>query len=142
MWIQITKDIETKMIFTRNAVQCENRYKTILKRKVLSVKNNQPSGAKQIKVDFEEALNKIKAIGDSLEPEILQGPGRIVEKSAASTSSNSQAQKKKKTMSISETLLEIQKNKEEKRERRHQEKLDLLRTIITSLSRPNSENNK
>jgi len=44
------------------------------------VKNNQQSGAKRRRVEFEEELNKIKAIDDSLEPEILQGPGKIIEK--------------------------------------------------------------
>ncbi|EFN80753.1 hypothetical protein EAI_12993, partial [Harpegnathos saltator] len=33
MWIQISQDILTELNIERNAVQCENRYKTILKRK-------------------------------------------------------------------------------------------------------------
>lgn len=44
------------MNIIRIATQCENRYKTILKRKKTNayMKNNQQSGAKRIKVEFEE----------------------------------------------------------------------------------------
>ncbi|XP_050452128.1 uncharacterized protein LOC126851831 [Cataglyphis hispanica] len=80
MWIQISNDIATELNIVRSSVQCENRYKIILKRKMQSVRNNQQSGAKRTKVEFEDELNKIKAIDDSVEPEILQGPGKIIEK--------------------------------------------------------------
>lgn len=39
--------------------------------------------------------------------------------------------------SISETLLQIQKDKEEKREKRHKEKLEILRTFMTIFSKSN-----
>lgn len=149
MWIQISNDISTELNIVRSDVQCENRYKTILKRKAQSVRNNQQSGAKRTKVEFEEELNKIKTIDDSLEPEVLQGPGKIIEKDKENVANvenvaNYAVQKltkdKKKKMSINETLLHIQKDKEEKRERRHIEKLEVLRDFMKIFSTGNITN--
>jgi len=57
------------------------------------VKSNQQSGAKRTRVEFEE-LNKIKAIDDSLESEILQGPEKIIEKNKENISKNYKKQKR------------------------------------------------
>lgn len=138
MWIQISNDILTELNIERSAVQCENRYKTILKRKIQSLKNNQQSGAKRTRVEFEEELNKIKAIDDSLEPEVLQGPGKLIEKKKENTVKDCTTRKATKKMSISETLLQIQKDKEERRERRHAEKLELLRNFMKIFSTDNN----
>lgn len=144
MWIQISNDISTELNIVRSDVQCENRYKTILKRKAQSVRNNQQSGAKRTKVEFEEELNKIKTIDDSLEPEVLQGPGKIIAKDKENVAMDYAVQKltkdKKKKMSINETLLHIQKDKEERRERRHIEKLEVLRDFIKIFSTGNNTN--
>lgn len=141
MWIQISNDIMTELNIERSAIQCENRYKTILKRKNQSVKSNQQSGAKRRRVEFEEELNKIKAIDDSLEPEVLQGPGKIIENNKENIVKDCTAQKKTtKKMSISETLLQIQKDKEERRERRHAEKLEVLRNFMMMFSTDNTIN--
>ncbi|KYQ56417.1 hypothetical protein ALC60_04657 [Trachymyrmex zeteki] len=140
MWIQISNDILTQLNIERSAVQCENRYKTILKRKMQSGKSNQQSGAKRTRVEFEEELNKIKAIDDSLEPEILQGPGKIIEKNKENIPKDCTGKKKKK-MTVSETLLQIQKEKEEKREKRHNERLEVLRDFIKIFSTDNTTDN-
>lgn len=142
MWIQISNDIATELNIVRSSVQCENCYKTILKRKMQSVRNNQQSGAKQTKVEFEDELNKIKAIDDNVEPEILQGQGKIIEKHKEKimnkeNTMNCTVEKTTKKKCISETLLQIQKDKEEKREKRHKEKLEMLRTFMTIFSKSN-----
>lgn len=142
MWIQISNDISTELNILRSAVQCENRYKTILKRKSQSVRNNQQSGAKRTRVEFEEELNKIKAIDDSLEPEILQGVGKIIEKHKENIAIVSTAPKATKKMSVSETLLFIQKDKEEGRQRRHAEKLEVLINFMNKASTSNDTNKK
>lgn len=112
IWIQISNDIATELNIVRSSVQCENRYKTILKRKMQSVRGNQQSGAKRTKVEFEDELNKIKAIDDSVEPEILQGPGKFIEKRKEKimnkeNTTNCTVEKTTKKKSISETLLQI-----------------------------------
>lgn len=142
MWMQISNDIATELNIVRSSVQCENRYKTILKRKMQSVSGNQQSGAKRTKVEFEDELNKIKAIDDSVEPEILQGPGKLIEKHKEKIMNkentiNCTVEKTRKKKSISETLLQIQNDKEEKREKRHKEKLEILRNFMTIFSKSN-----
>lgn len=145
MWIQIAEDIKTEINIIRTATQCENQYKTILKRKNQTTKNNQQSGAKRVKVEFEEELNKIKAIDDSLEPEIMQSPGKLIVKSNENVPKNfeeessSSFKKKKKTMSINETLWQIQTDKEEKREKRHKEKLELLKNFMKVFNHKDSD---
>lgn len=44
IWQQIANDL-TEMNISRTAVQCENRFKTILKRKKECTKHNQQSGS-------------------------------------------------------------------------------------------------
>ncbi|XP_024868671.1 uncharacterized protein LOC112452613 isoform X2 [Temnothorax curvispinosus] len=136
---------DEKLNIVRSSTQCENRYKTILKRKMQSVRSNQQSGAKRTRVDFEEELNKIKAIDDSLEPEVMQGPGKIIEKQQENIAMDpkvTKSQKAPKKMSISETLLRIQKDKEKKRERRHTEKLDILRSFMRIFSNDTIDSNR
>lgn len=43
MWMEIAKDLETVSGIQKTHIQCENRYKTILRRKRISDKNNSTS---------------------------------------------------------------------------------------------------
>ena len=78
MWVHIADDLKKKAGLTKTADQCENRYKTVMKRKKSSEKNNSTSGAKRMAISFENEIGKIAAIDDSLEPEILQSSNKIV----------------------------------------------------------------
>lgn len=57
-------------------------------------------------MEFEEEVNKIKTIDDSLQPEVLQSAGQIME-NKENINRKDMIQKKKKTLSISEALLLI-----------------------------------
>lgn len=61
--------------------QCQQRYKTILKRETASVDNNRTSGSKRKYVEFQEELVKIAALDDSIEPELLISSNKISRKS-------------------------------------------------------------
>lgn len=70
-------------------------------------------------------------------------PGKIIEKQKENVPVNSTARKGSKKMSISETLIHIQKEKEENREKRHAEKLEMLRNFMEMFSKNNdTDNNK
>lgn len=64
MWQQIAEDLEATFGIKKTYIQCENRYKTILKRKRICDKNNSTSGSKRMKVDFENEIKKIAAVDD------------------------------------------------------------------------------
>lgn len=78
MWIQIAKDVEAVLGIQKTYIQCENRYKTILRRKRICDKNNSTSGLKRTKVNFENELKLIPAKDDSIEPEVLQSANNVV----------------------------------------------------------------
>jgi len=57
---------------TKTVAQCENRYKTALKRKHYQENNNKKSGASRQTVQFDDEIRKIVSIDDSVIPEVLQ----------------------------------------------------------------------
>jgi len=80
MWNRIAQDIKEILNIERTSVQCENRYKTVIKRKIKSVDNNSKSGSSRMEIEYEEELKKISAADDSIEPEILRGVKKIKNK--------------------------------------------------------------
>lgn len=134
MWIQIAKDIETVLGIQKTYIQCENRYKTILRRKRISDKNNSTSGSKRVKVSFENEIKQIAAKDDSLEPEVLQSANNVVvnvKNTNLSQASNVMKNKKAKCNLLSlETLVEMHKEKEDKKQKRHEEKMRLLKSFL------------
>lgn len=129
MWMEIAKDLETVLGIQKTHIQCENRYKTILRRKRISDKNNSTSGSKRAKVSFENEIKRIAAKDDSVEPEILQSASNIIVNTKGINLSK-EAKMKKKKSSILETLVEIHKEKEIKKQERHEEKMKLLRSFL------------
>lgn len=71
MWNKLAEIINQKLKCNKTAVQAENRYKTILKRKKNAVDNNRKSGAERMEIPYEKELNKIACIDDSVEPEVM-----------------------------------------------------------------------
>lgn len=173
MWEQISADLENELKVTKTAVQVENRYKTLLKRKKKAIENNSKSGAARMEVPFEESLKKIAALDDSIEPETLRSANqvRMLKKPYSETEPSTSKLKrpheteptsnellkpccetelstckkyseeisfhKKKTLAsfpprktIQQTLLDIHKEREKKRDERHREKVALLTEIF------------
>ncbi|KAK8756125.1 hypothetical protein V5799_001173, partial [Amblyomma americanum] len=70
---QIACDMFGILGIHRTAVQCKTRLKTVSKRKRNEEKNNNTSGNSRCFVEYEQEFDAIKAIDDSLEPEVLRG---------------------------------------------------------------------
>lgn len=151
MWNKIAEVLNNTYNTTRTGIQVENRYKTVLKRKKTAVDNNNTSGATRLVIPFENELNKIASMDDSIEPEVT-GTARginirktnvlsqeFMNKPSTSSSLPSTPLDKssnilanpRKVKTIQETLLEIHDKKEESKERRHREKMDLLRKLLS-----------
>lgn len=132
MWNQIAQDLKKILNIERTSVQCENRYKTVIKRKKKSIDNNNKSGSSRMEIEYEEELKKILAADDSIKPEILRGVKKItnnqVLKSCNIKISNTEV-KKKIRKSLQDILYEINERKEAAKERRHKEKLKLLKKL-------------
>lgn len=131
MWQKISEDLNNILDINRSDMQCENRYKTILKRKKKAIDNNRTSGSSRMDLPFESEINKIAAIDDSIEPEVREGVGRVVLQERENI--NNLETPKKKRSSVHEARLELGKMKEENRERRHQEKLKMSQALIDAL---------
>nr|CAH7749977.1 unnamed protein product [Callosobruchus chinensis] len=56
----------------RTPVQCESRFKTIMKRKSLVISENKKSGNARMSLEYEAEIAKIKGFDDSIEPEVLE----------------------------------------------------------------------
>lgn len=72
MWNRIAQDLKEILNIERTSVQCENRYKTVIKKKKKSIDNNNKLGSSRMEVEYEEELKKISAADDSIESEILR----------------------------------------------------------------------
>ncbi|CAG9822239.1 unnamed protein product [Phaedon cochleariae] len=128
MWQQISKDIKTILNITKTPTQCENRYKTILKRKKKAVDNNNQTGRNRVPVEYEAELAKIAALDDSIEPEVLRDSRNV--KTAEKPGNDQKSLKRKREKSVQEVLMDISKQKEEARERRHKEKMKMLEKFL------------
>lgn len=140
MWVKIAAEVNTQYSTNRTGTQIENRYKTIMKRKKNAVDNNRTSGMKRIKIAYEQEINKISSIDDSIEPEILQDQSNISKKVVGTSKTEIKRMKSGK-----DTFLEYfkkfnedrklerekyHKEKEENKNKRHKEKLELLKEFF------------
>ncbi|XP_077553866.1 uncharacterized protein LOC144168774 [Haemaphysalis longicornis] len=92
MYQQVAKEILQILGIRRSAEQCDSRLKTIIRRKKNEVTNNRTSGRSRCRVSYEEEFAKIRALDDSIEPEVLRGVGTVSYKAAAVDSPSTSAQ--------------------------------------------------
>ncbi|XP_031350885.1 uncharacterized protein LOC116176441 [Photinus pyralis] len=162
LWNFLSCLLTKKFNINRSATQVESRYKTVLRRKKRAVDNNNRSGRSYIGVPFQEELDKICRQDDSIIPNILRSEQQVEFQkedssneqytpqsssiddvlpaspaSASDRATPSLMSKKRKQSTSSKDILTFLKEKETNKERRHQEKLqilqetkDLLRELI------------
>ncbi|KAL1489237.1 hypothetical protein ABEB36_014170 [Hypothenemus hampei] len=135
MWKKVSEDILSLLNINKIPYQCENRYKTIIKKMKKAIDNNKKTGTSKMEVEYEEELCKIVAKDDSILPEVLVGPGKVIkpkigmENGSSSETNENKSKKRIRKRSVGDILLQIQKQKEEGRERRHREKLEILKEL-------------
>ncbi|XP_050065651.1 uncharacterized protein LOC126554633 [Aphis gossypii] len=127
MWKQIAKDMEEEVGVKFTHVQIENRYKTISKRKKIIVDNNRSTGAARMDDEYENEWKQITNKDDSIIPEVMRSTKVVVINKKDYTQPKL---KKIKTDSTQTMLLKFLKEKEESKERRHQEKMELIRSLL------------
>eukprot|EP00102_Acyrthosiphon_pisum_P019022 XP_016656232.1 PREDICTED: uncharacterized protein LOC100570229 [Acyrthosiphon pisum] len=127
MWKQIAKDMEEELGVKCTHTQIENRYKTVSKRKKVIVNNNKNTGAARMDDEYENEWKQITNKDDSIIPEVMRSTKVVVINKKDITESKP---KKMKTDSSQLMLLKFLKEKEESKERRHQEKMELIRSIL------------
>lgn len=127
MWKQIAKDMEEELGVKCTHTQIENRYKTVSKRKKVIVNNNKSTGAARMDDEYENEWKQITNKDDSIIPEVMRSTKVVVINKKDITESKP---KKMKTDSSQLMLLKFLKEKEESKERRHQEKMELIRSIL------------
>ncbi|XP_015118431.1 uncharacterized protein LOC107042074 [Diachasma alloeum] len=151
MFQKIAETLNSDFQITISGGQCLSRYKTVLREYSKARKLNMISGASRQDVDYEVEIEELKAADDSLEPKIRMGVGKIThvekrirmeqvspkirneklgsgtrmvkDKGPSSSTSNA-------SNTVSETLLFIDERREEKKDQRHKEKLDLFRELL------------
>ncbi|XP_054733166.1 uncharacterized protein LOC129241053 isoform X1 [Anastrepha obliqua] len=113
MWEKISKEIKGK-----TAKQCEERYKTVLKRKKTVPENSHTSGVKIQRVDYENDPEDTSAFDDFIEPEVHLSSQEVG----------------MKNVNVEETLFKIAQRKKESSEWRHRERMESLNNFQQLLS--------
>lgn len=148
MWIFIAKKLSEFSDIERDDVQCENKYKNLAKARKDDLANKRKSGNEPQDLQFDAKFLLIESVDDTFDPEVRQGVGictkRAATESDASTSSDATAlslnaaseikppSKKRRTPEeIAEAIFE---KKEAARDRRHQEKMKLIKQIFSTPS--------
>lgn len=126
MWKQIATDIDNELGVKFSFIQVENRYKTICKRKKLVINNNRQTGASRMDDTFESEWNQITNNDDSILPEVLRNTTNVVI-NKKNVENNPTKMKKESPQLL---LLEFLKEKEIQKERRHQEKMELIKKLF------------
>jgi len=77
MWEFIASEILKQHQVYVSWSQCEARFKTVKKRQSLSVKHNSTSGNNPVSVEYKEEFERIKAVDDSVQPEVYASVVKI-----------------------------------------------------------------
>jgi len=128
MWEHIAQKANNALNITKTAAQCENRYKTVLKRKRYQENNNKKSGASRQTVQFDDEIRKIASIDDTVIPEVLQSANicTINEKPNGKVLSKSKLKKE----TLNETIIRLHEIREANKKARHEEKMAFLREVF------------
>lgn len=105
-----------------------------LKRKRFSDNSRRTSGNSRSQTDSDSLLSKSQDIVDTIDVEVdvRRGVGQVSYSNAACESNDEDDKREKKRFrqTLSTVLLQIHREKEEARERRHQEKMELLKLLL------------
>ncbi|CAN8028511.1 unnamed protein product [Ixodes persulcatus] len=71
MYSAISHELRTIMSTIKTAEQCEARVRTVMKRKKKAIDNNRTSGATRRPVPFEQELEHIRSVDDSVQPQVI-----------------------------------------------------------------------
>lgn len=138
MWEFISNQISKKCNTFRSPLQCEYRYKNMLKKRNTAQKNNKSSGNEKCDIDFEEEFELINSIDDSIEPDVCFGIGQydIKKRKIDTLSSEEEVERKvQKSPNILTVLRDIQNEKEREKERRHKEKMEIFRELFSIIKK-------
>lgn len=141
MWLSIANEFDDK-----TWKQCEDRYKTVMKRKRAAVNNNNTSGSKRQCTNFDEELEKIAKLDDSIEPAIQISSQAFIQKEHSDQNQKSVRNSDKGIInkkSIQQTLIDIAEQKEKARAIRHKERMeraDRIENLLKQLIKPDSNN--
>lgn len=129
MWKQIAKDMEDELGVKLTHTQIENRYKTVSKRKKIIVNNNSSTGAARMDDEYANEWRQITNKDDSIIPEVMRSTKSVIINKKDITEPK---KKKIKTESSHTMILNFLKEKEEAKERRHQEKMQLIKSLFNN----------
>ncbi|KAH7940244.1 hypothetical protein HPB52_022564 [Rhipicephalus sanguineus] len=141
MWTAIAAELRHETGIERTPLQCENRLKTVKKRYSNARKHNRQSGVSPVEVPYAEEMSKLAAVDYSVQVSasagqanvqasgVDHGSGAAQETDVAASPSASK--RPRTSQSLANVLWMIHKDREEARERRHQEKMALIGQLFS-----------
>ncbi|EEZ98846.1 hypothetical protein TcasGA2_TC004456 [Tribolium castaneum] len=127
LWQRVSQDIKNELKKNRSSAQCENRYKTILRKwrkqagnesfedVELVLTNNKRKGRKQAE---KESTEDVEPVLTNNKP------------SSSGNEPNKETELLSQKDALADVLWKIFKQKEEGRERRHREKMELIKSLL------------
>lgn len=143
MWQCLAEEMSEDYPSYRTGDDLSKRVQCIINEKKKAVNKNRTSGASRVNVEYEDLINKIASIDDSIEPEVLRDANSVYYKKKSKQDDKRSGKKprwdkpnKKEILgTLSDTMLSIEKRrgereklKEERRKETHLELLELLRS--------------
>lgn len=149
MWETLTTKMNLVFESTRTSEQLSKRVADVIELKKAAVNRNRVSGAVREEVEYEDELEKIAAIDDSIEPEVMRGVNFVKYKENVNKNKNSgkeqelpkkprwdKPNKKDILNKLSDTMVAMDKRKavreaakEERRNESHKSLLELLQSL-------------
>lgn len=122
LWKRISQDMNVELNANRSASQCENRYKTVLRRWRRQMKK---TGGESVLVNKRnEEVESVLVKNKNEEESIFEN------KPSTTVIPSETVPPEKNTEKLGDVLWEIFKRKEEGRERRHKEKMELIKSLL------------
>lgn len=125
--------MKTTCSFPYSPIQCENKYKNMLKKRNTARKRNRVSGSEKNDIEFEDEFESINSIDDNIEPEVRLGIGQSSMKRTKLSNSSNEGDERKtyKPQNMFALVQNLHNDKEKEKERRHKEKIEVLRELFS-----------
>lgn len=133
MFAKIAQEIQDEIGAVRTADQCSTRYKTVSKRKKNARDQNNKSGNSPQIVEYEDELEKIRFLDDSLEPEIVRDSAGVVSQKSSPPSLSAHSETTDGSSSLSESN-EQNRDEQQKKKKESTGRMQHMKFFLDSIA--------
>ncbi|KAJ6639721.1 hypothetical protein Bhyg_12468 [Pseudolycoriella hygida] len=139
MWDQMAEDMVEYFPVCRTGVDLSKQVERVIKQKKKNVERNRTSGASRTSVEYEDAIDKITSVDDSIEPEVLRDATSVQYKKNIKREVTTKPRWDKPNKKGIQTMLSMEKRLEERdkarEKRREKTHLEFVKLLASMKSR-------